>query len=107
MRAHAVVSNGSLAIPHSHTSHASRSTCKSGAVGALANPSASTAPPLAWFTPASGLADLEARESGNHHAGLVQNGLDGLLRFLDRRLLQQHHVLEEAVHPALDDLGES
>src|SRR4051812_22421590 len=51
-------------------------------------------------------ADLEAREPGDGHALLVQQLLHALLAVLDRRLLEQDDVLEEAVDPALDDAGQ-
>src|SRR6185312_7765931 len=51
----------------------------------------------------SGLADLEAGEVLHGDARGVQQGLHGLLGLLDRRLLQQHDVLVEAVDPTLDD----
>src|SRR3712207_4668433 len=51
----------------------------------------------------SGLADLEPGELLDPHARLVEQRLDGLLRLLHRRLLEQHDVLVEAVDPALDD----
>src|ERR1700742_3277733 len=51
----------------------------------------------------SGLADLEAGELLDRDARGVQQCLHGLLRLLDRRLLQQHDVLVEPVDPALDD----
>src|SRR3954452_6600004 len=51
----------------------------------------------------SGLADLEAGELLHGDARGIQKRLHGLLRLLDRGLLQQHHVLEEAVDPALHD----
>src|SRR6478672_9867643 len=43
----------------------------------------------------SGLADLEAGEILDRDACCVQQCLHGLLRLLDRRLLQQHDVLVE------------
>src|SRR5205814_9822392 len=56
------------------------------------------------FQPGSGLADFEAGEAREGHAGLVQERLDGLLVVLDRRLLQQDVVLVVRVDLALDDL---
>src|SRR3954467_1891705 len=49
-------------------------------------------------------ADLEAGEPLHGHTGLVEHGLHGLLALGHRRLLEQDDVLEEAFHPALDDL---
>src|ERR1044072_9337789 len=54
----------------------------------------------------SGLADLEAGEPGDRHAGRVEHRLDGLLGVLHRSLLTEDGVLVEAVDPALDDLGQ-
>src|SRR3954470_7479074 len=51
----------------------------------------------------SGLAHLEPGELLDGDAGVVQQGLDGLLGVLDRGLLEQHDVLVEAVDAALDD----
>src|SRR5918997_2157989 len=51
----------------------------------------------------SGLADLEAGELADGDTCLVEQRLHRLLRLVDRRLPQQHDVLEEAVDPALDD----
>src|SRR6478609_3574571 len=48
-------------------------------------------------------AHLEARELPDGDAGVVEHGLYRLLGVLHRRLLEQHGVLEEAVHPTLDD----
>src|ERR1044072_4538307 len=53
------------------------------------------------------LADLEPDEPGDVHARLARDLLDGLLVVEDRRLLEQDEVLEERVHPALHDLGQS
>src|SRR4051794_6673705 len=50
-------------------------------------------------------ADLETGEPLQGGAGLVHDGLDGLLALGDRRLLQQDDVLEEAVQATLGDLG--
>src|SRR5437764_14662730 len=55
------------------------------------------------FIGGSGLADLKASEASDSYTCLVDNGLDGLLGVLHRRLLQQHGVLEEAVEAAFDD----
>src|SRR4029079_5458800 len=62
--------------------------------------------PIRVASTRSGLADLEACEVRHRQPGLVEQGLDGLLRVLDRRLLEQHDVLVVAVDPALDDPGE-
>src|SRR5262245_25018703 len=61
-------------------------------------------PPPSLTCGRSGLAHLEADEPVYGHPRLVENLLDGLLLVGDRRLLQQHEVLEEGVDPALDDL---
>src|SRR4029077_20726813 len=53
-----------------------------------------------------GLAHLEANEPRHRHAGLVEQRLDRLLAVGHRWLLEQHRILEEAVQPALDDLGQ-
>src|SRR5437899_4357785 len=55
---------------------------------------------------ASGLPDLEPGEPGHRETCLVEDRLDGLLRLLHGRLLDQHDVLEEAVDPTLDDPGQ-
>src|SRR5262249_24270651 len=60
---------------------------------------ATTSPPRR-----SGLADLEPRECGDGDAGLLEHLRHGLLGVRDGRLLDQYEVLEERVHPALDDL---
>src|ERR1700761_1592922 len=52
------------------------------------------------------LADLEADEPRHGHTGLVEQRLDRLLAVRHRCLLEQDDVLEEAVQPALDDLGQ-
>src|ERR1700743_1414782 len=52
------------------------------------------------------LTHLEANETGHRHAGSVEQSLDRLLVVGHRRLLEQHGVLEEAVQPALHDLGQ-
>src|SRR6266702_5102941 len=59
--------------------------------------------PGLWLGSA-GLADLEPGK--RPHAGPVlgQQLLDRLLLIPDVRLLDQHDVLQECVHPALDDL---
>src|ERR1700754_5038929 len=54
----------------------------------------------------SGLADLEAGEPGDRHAGRVEHRFDRLLGVLHGGLLAEHGVLVEAVDPALDDLGQ-
>src|SRR3954447_6504224 len=51
-------------------------------------------------------ADLEAGEPGHAHAGRVEDRLDRLLVLGHRRLVEQRDVLEEAVKPTLDDLGQ-
>src|SRR5690349_15250963 len=51
-------------------------------------------------------ADLEAGEALDGHAGLVEDLLDRLLAVGDGRLVEEGDLLEEAVEPALDDLGE-
>src|SRR3954454_3206848 len=53
-----------------------------------------------------GLADLEAGEPLDGQSGLVDDLLDRLLRLGDRRLLEQHEVLEVGVDPTLDDLAD-
>src|ERR1700754_5138525 len=69
-------------------------------------PPAVAAPPRLGrgATPGSGLADLEADEPRHVDAGLAENLLDALLVVGDRRLLQQHEVLEERVGASVDDL---
>src|SRR6266480_817006 len=52
----------------------------------------------------SGLAHLEPDEPAHRNASLLQNLLDGLLLVGHRRLLDEDEVLEEGVHPTLDDL---
>src|ERR1700730_9938979 len=64
------------------------------------------APTLAAGAFRLGLAHLEANEPRHRHTGLVEQRLDRLLVIGHRRLLEQHGVLEEAVQPALDDLGQ-
>src|SRR5215213_6311292 len=54
----------------------------------------------------SGLADLEAGEILDRQPGCVHQGLDGLLRVLDRGLLEQHDVLVVAVDAAVHDPGQ-
>src|SRR5215213_688113 len=54
----------------------------------------------------SGLADLEAGEIPDRQPGCVHQGLDGLLRVLDRGLLEQHDVLVVAVDAAVHDPGQ-
>src|SRR4051794_34245392 len=54
----------------------------------------------------SSLADLEAGEPPDVDAGLVEDRLDRLLRVLHRRLVEQRDLLEVAVQPTLDDLGQ-
>src|SRR5690625_4572114 len=51
-----------------------------------------------------GLADLEAGEALDVHAGLVDDVLHRLLVLLDGGLAQQGDLLEETVEAALDDL---
>src|SRR6478672_5752469 len=50
-------------------------------------------------------ADLEAGEALDLDAGSVEDGLDRLLAVRDRRLVEEHDLLVEAVEPALGDLG--
>src|SRR3954464_14131105 len=52
------------------------------------------------------LADLEPDEPGDVEARLVGDLLHGLLVVDHGGLLEQDVVLEEGVHPALDDLGQ-
>src|SRR3954451_20162976 len=52
------------------------------------------------------LADLEPDEPGDVEARLVGDLLHGLLVVDHGGLLEQDEVLEEGVHPALDDLGQ-
>src|SRR4029079_5464740 len=51
-------------------------------------------------------ADLEPGELRDGGAGVVEHGLDRLLVLGDRRLLEEDDLLEEAVEPALGDLGD-
>src|SRR3954447_5722583 len=76
-----------------------QSSTRKGAV-----PMNGTAPPRSF----SGAADLEAGEALERHAGAFEDLLNVLLAGvgLDGRLLEQHDVLVEAVHPTLDDLGQ-
>src|SRR5947209_3486425 len=55
---------------------------------------------------AGGSADLEVGELRNGDAGGVEHLLDRLLGLLDRLLLEQDDLLEEAVQATLDDLGQ-
>src|SRR5690606_17767516 len=55
---------------------------------------------------ALGLTDLEADKAAHGYARFVDNLLDCLLVVLDERLTEQRRVLEEAVEPALHDLGQ-
>src|SRR6266851_897982 len=72
---------------------------------ALPSMGCSPLPPLtSWLRPSFGLADLEPREGADGNPLIGEQLLDGLLRVPDERLLGQHHVLEERVKPALDDL---
>src|SRR3954462_1337942 len=50
------------------------------------------------------LTDLEPDEPGHGHTSRVEQRLDRLLVVGHRRLLEQHDVLVEAGHAALDDL---
>src|SRR6187402_3463651 len=52
------------------------------------------------------LADLEPDEPGHGDTGLVEQRLHGLLVVGHRRLIEQHDVLKETGHAALDDLGQ-
>src|SRR3954454_23792166 len=52
------------------------------------------------------LADLEAHETLQRHPGIVEYLLHRLLGVTDVRLLEQHAVLEEARHAAVDDLAQ-
>src|SRR6185312_13148567 len=51
-------------------------------------------------------ADLEPGEVGDLRTSLVQQRLHGALGLAHRRLLEEDDLLEEAVHPAIDDLGQ-
>src|SRR5258705_12889244 len=67
------------------------------------------ATPSATFlgaTNGSGLTNLEPDEPGHLDARLGEHLLDGLLVVRHRGLLEQHEVLEEPVHPAVDDPGQ-
>src|ERR1700722_18813347 len=73
---------------------------------ALPSTGCSPSPSLtSWLRSSSGLADLVPRERADGNPLIGEQLLDGLLRVPDKRLLGQHHVLEERVEPALDDLG--
>src|SRR4051812_33579554 len=50
--------------------------------------------------------DLEASEPLDLDASGVENGLDRLLAVGDRRLVEEGDLLEVAVEPSLDDLGQ-
>src|SRR6478736_9591214 len=52
------------------------------------------------------LADAEAREGRRLGAALLEHLADRLLGVLGERLLEQHVLLEVAVHATLDDLGQ-
>src|SRR5262249_4129953 len=56
------------------------------------------------FTPALRLADAEAGEGRDVHLASREDRLDGLLRVLHRRLLDEHDILVERADAALDDL---
>src|SRR6266508_2155635 len=62
---------------------------------------------LSGMTSALLLADLDPREPAHDRvaADRAQQLADRRLRIADEGLLDQHHVLEEPVEPALDDLG--
>src|ERR1035438_2770813 len=65
-----------------------------------------SAPLTSWLPLASGLADLDPREREDGNPLIGEQLLEGLLRLPDEWLLGQHHVLEERVEAALDDLGD-
>src|ERR1700722_2256521 len=73
---------------------------------ALPSTGCSPSPSLtSWLRSSSGLADLVPRERADGNPLIGEQLLDRLLRVPDKRLLGQHHVLEERVEPAFDDLG--